>query len=82
MHRIGGSNDSTRPAVTSRTPNEKYKMELCKNILAHGFCRFGEDCHFAHNVEEQERYKQTAEDLMKAHKLLLPCLIMMMTGHW
>ena len=84
MHRIGGGNinGSTRPGVASPAPNNKYKTELCKNWLERGFCRFMENCHFAHSKKEQERNKPTEEDLMKEQKLQLPCLIMTMTGHW
>ena len=83
-YHIGGGNinGSTRPGVASPTPNRKYKTELCRNMSERGFCPFKENCHYAHSKKEQERNKPTAEDSMKEQKLLLPCLIMMMTGHW
>jgi hypothetical protein len=30
----------------------KYKTELCKNYDLKGYCRFEENCFFAHGVEE------------------------------
>ena len=84
MHRVGGGNinGSTRSGVASPAPNRLYKTELCRNMLERGSCPFKENCHYAHSFEEQERNKPTEEDLMKEQKLLLPCLIMMMTGYW
>ena len=83
-YHVGGGNinGSTRPGVASPTPNRKYKTELCRNMSERGFCPFKENCHYAHSKKEQERNKPTAEDSMKEQKLLLPCLIMTMTGHW
>lgn len=40
-----------------------YKRELCKNWGEHGQCRFGENCQYAHGVEElsEDHYLYIAE---------------------
>jgi len=34
--------------------NKKDKMVLCKNYLENNFCAFGQNCRFAHGIEEQK----------------------------
>ena len=39
---------------TQRTPpvNSKLKMELCRNYLQFGYCRYNVKCQFAHGTDE------------------------------
>ena len=44
-----------KEAVKSAKPDKfqtKYKTELCKNWIEVGFCRYSENCKFAHGAEE------------------------------
>ena len=31
----------------------KYKHLLCKNVITNGVCNYGDNCKFAHNIDEQ-----------------------------
>ena len=37
---------------TTNHPNPKYKTELCKNYDIYGYCKWGENCFFAHGRTE------------------------------
>lgn len=38
--------------ITSQQPNQKYKTELCKNYHIYGYCKWSENCFFAHGKFE------------------------------
>ena len=64
---------------TSPTPkmSEKYKTEMCKNMLQHGCCKYGPSCLFAHSEAERMNPKNVPDG-----QLMLPCFILAMTGAW
>jgi len=64
---------------TSPTPkmSEKYKTEMCKNMLQHGCCKYGPNCHYAHSEAERMNPKNIPDG-----QLMLPCFISAMTGAW
>lgn len=37
---------------TAKDFKVKYKTELCKNFMLHGYCKYGESCAFAHGLED------------------------------
>lgn len=39
-------------AQQSLQPNNKYKTELCKNYEVNSFCKWGDNCYFAHGKSE------------------------------
>ena len=52
--RRGSYNITTSSSSRSAKPkNKRYKMELCKNILRYGKCKFGEDSDFIHDECER-----------------------------
>lgn len=38
--------------MREKRKGEAYKTELCKGFIRSGYCRYGEDCRFAHFQEE------------------------------
>ena len=64
---------------TSPTPkmSEKHKTEMCKNMLEHGFCKYGVGCIYAHSEAERRNPTKVPDG-----HLMLPCLICIMTGIW
>jgi hypothetical protein len=62
--------DEIEPSINKfrkYTITDKYKHLLCKNILTHGTCNYGNNCKFAHSLEEQivePIYKKVADIVM------------------
>ena len=72
--RRGSYNITTSSSSRSAKPkNKRYKMELCKNILRYGKCKFGEDCDFIHDESE----RRSSDDVP-----VFPCLTWVETGCW
>ena len=47
--------NSIEPQSSSYKPkisNEKYKTELCKNYITNGWCKWSDNCFFAHGKQE------------------------------
>lgn len=59
-----GSSGSPR----SPDANRKLKTEMCKNMLSHGYCCWGDQCLFAHS--EDERMKFTSVEEMHKYGLV------------
>ena len=51
LNTLGNPNGS-HPISTTKTPNDKYKTELCKNYELNGHCNWGDNCFFAHGKQE------------------------------
>lgn len=45
-------NQETTVLFNLKTPNTKYKTELCKNFDIYGRCKWGDNCFFAHGKAE------------------------------
>jgi hypothetical protein len=41
-----------RPRTKKPIDETKYKTELCRNWIEHGFCNYGNKCNFAHGRDE------------------------------
>lgn len=42
-------------------PNQKYKTELCKNFDIYGYCKWGDNCFFAHSKSELKSKTMTTQ---------------------
>lgn len=51
-HPSGRSHPLAKPAARVEEDGQIIKTALCRNLLKHGYCEFGEGCHFAHNSSE------------------------------
>jgi hypothetical protein len=70
--------------------NRKLKTEMCKNMLSHGYCCWGNQCLFAHS--EDERMKFTSVEEMYEYGLVSKadvgvylsrvCSFWVQTGSW
>lgn len=52
VSQLSGNSDNRQGACMSKKPSDKYKTELCKNFVYHGFCKWGDNCFFAHGKHE------------------------------
>ena len=68
----GRSSPTPKPKTS-----EKHKTEMCKNMLEHGFCKYGDGCHYAHSEAERRNTTKVPDG-----QLMRPCFICTMTGAW
>ncbi len=52
--------------VKVNDPNENYKVTLCSHALAdpQALCKFGDECHFAHDEEDIQEGQQAGSDML------------------
>lgn len=71
--RRGSYNVTSSSSRSAKPKNKRYKMELCKNMLRYGKCKFGDDCDFIHDESERR-----SSDVVP----VFPCLTWVKTGCW
>ena len=57
---------SVEESKTDPKPVNKYKTKMCKSVLNHVVCKFGDNCHFAHS--ESELIQNSVQNLVEESK--------------
>jgi len=60
-------NSSSWQRRKTQTPNQYYKITLCKHWLEHSICPYNEDCHYAHGESELKQFTGIIIIIMRMH---------------